>query len=102
MHDVLIIGAGPAGLTAGIYASRSGLDALILESGVVGGQASTAPFIENYPAFESIKGMELMEKMKKHCTNYCEIIEDADVINIKRTEESFIAESGTAYMRAGR
>jgi len=94
MHDVLIIGAGPAGLTAGIYASRSGLDALILESGVVGGQASTAPFIENYPAFESIKGMELMEKMKKHCTNYCEIIEDADVINIKRTEESFIAESG--------
>lgn len=63
-RDVIIIGGGPAGLTAGIYVARSGLNALILEGGAPGGRAGKAPVVENYPGFpEPIKGIELIEKI---------------------------------------
>lgn len=63
MYDVLIIGAGPAGLTAGIYASRGGLKAGIIEMAMPGGQAASTERIENYPGFpEGIGGFELMNK----------------------------------------
>ena len=59
--DILIIGGGPAGLTAGVYASRAGLRSVMLESGFAGGQASTTDRIENYPGFpEGVGGMDLM------------------------------------------
>ena len=59
--DILIIGGGPAGLTAGVYASRAGLNSIVLESGFVGGQASTTDKIENYPGFPGgVGGMDLM------------------------------------------
>lgn len=59
--DILIVGGGPAGLTAGIYASRAGMRSIVLESGFAGGQASTTDRIENYPGFpEGVGGMELM------------------------------------------
>ena len=59
--DILIIGGGPAGLTAGVYASRAGLNSIVLESGFVGGQASTTDKIENYPGFPGgVGGMNLM------------------------------------------
>ena len=64
--DLIIIGAGPAGLTAGIYASRSGLKVLIIEEKIPGGLALEAPIIENYPGFpESISGSELISRMVK-------------------------------------
>jgi len=93
MYDLAIIGAGPAGLTSGIYAVRSGLSTIILESGVSGGQAATAPLVENYPGFESIKGFELMERIKKHCLNYCEIMENEDILNTKKNSNGFIIET---------
>ncbi|MDH5448028.1 MAG: thioredoxin-disulfide reductase [Candidatus Bathyarchaeota archaeon] len=68
--DLIIIGAGPAGLTAGIYAGRSRLKTLILEEKTPGGEAAVAPWIENYPGFESISGLELIEKMTKHCERF--------------------------------
>jgi len=68
--DLIIIGAGPAGLTAGIYAGRSGLKALILEEKMPGGEAAVTPWVENYPGFESISGLELIEKMTKHCKRF--------------------------------
>lgn len=59
MYDLIIIGAGPAGLTAGIYARRANLKTLILEKETIGGQISSSPLVENYPGFEEISGAEL-------------------------------------------
>ena len=62
--ELIIIGGGVAGLTAGIYGSRSGLKTLILEENIPGGQAAVAPIIENYPGFpDGISGMELVDRM---------------------------------------
>ena len=63
IYDVMIIGAGPAGLTAALYASRSNLSTLMLERGVPGGQMINTAEIENYPGFNSITGPDLSEKM---------------------------------------
>lgn len=62
-YDVIIIGAGPAGLTAGIYAGRANLDVLIIERGLYGGQMNNTADIDNYPGFENVLGPELGEKM---------------------------------------
>jgi thioredoxin reductase (NADPH) len=66
MYDLIIIGGGPAGLTAGIYAVRSGLNTLVLERSEISGQIALADMVENYPGFPSISGRELMEKYKNH------------------------------------
>lgn len=65
--DLIVIGAGPAGLTAGIYGARSGLRTLIIEEKSPGGAAAVTPLVENYPGFEAISGRELSEKMAQHC-----------------------------------
>ena len=66
--DLIIVGAGPAGLTAGIYGARSGLRTLVLEMKMPGGLAAEAPIIENYPGFpERISGSDLIEKMMSQC-----------------------------------
>lgn len=66
MIDTLIIGAGPAGLTAGIYANRAALNAVVVEQGVVGGQTATTDIIDNYPGIPNIAGSKLGELMKSH------------------------------------
>lgn len=68
MHDLIIVGGGPAGLAAGIYAVRYGMDVIVLEKSVVSGQISLTNIIENYPGFASISGGELMERFKDHAT----------------------------------
>jgi thioredoxin reductase (NADPH) len=65
--DLIIIGAGPAGLTAGLYGARSGLKTLVLEEKLPGGAIIDTPLIENYPGFESISGRELADKMAENC-----------------------------------
>ena len=70
MYDVIIIGAGPAGMTAAVYASRANLDTLMLERGVPGGQMADTEEIENYPGFESILGQELSTKMLDHAKKF--------------------------------
>ena len=65
---MIIIGAGPAGLTAGIYGARSGLKTLVLEEKTLGGAAADTPLVENYPGFfEGIGGRDLVDKMGEHC-----------------------------------
>ncbi|MBQ8683822.1 MAG: FAD-dependent oxidoreductase [Clostridia bacterium] len=63
MYDILIVGAGPAGLTAAIYARRANKSVLLLEKGAFGGQITFSPKVENYPGFESVSGSELADKL---------------------------------------
>ena len=63
MFDVIVIGAGPAGMTAALYASRSNLSVLLLERGAPGGQLNNTAEVENYPGFDRIMGPELADKM---------------------------------------
>lgn len=67
-YDVVIIGAGPCGLTAAIYALRSGLSVAIIEKNMIGGQTSLTYEVKNYPGFVSISGMELSTKMHEQST----------------------------------
>jgi thioredoxin reductase (NADPH) len=68
--DLIIIGAGPAGLTAGIYGARSGLNTLVLEKGMPGGGLNETPLVENYPGFPNgIRGQDLASKMMEQCEN---------------------------------
>jgi len=70
-YDVIIIGGGPAGLTAGLYAARAGLKSLLVEQGVFGGQIVNARLVENYPGFpEGISGAELGEFMRRQATKF--------------------------------
>ncbi len=70
-YDVVIIGGGPAGLTAGLYASRARLNSLLIERGLVGGQVANAERVENYSGFpEGINGVELGQLMHQQATNY--------------------------------
>ena len=72
--DLVIIGAGPAGLTAGIYAARSGLTAVIVERNVIGGQVATTPVVENYPGLTQIGGKNLVDIMASHALQYVDQI----------------------------
>lgn len=70
-YDLVIVGGGPAGLAAGIYAAREGLDTLIIEQGGVGGQAATTREIENYPGFpEPIGGAALAERLQRQAERF--------------------------------
>lgn len=68
-RDLIIVGCGPAGMTAGLYAARMGLKAVILEAGICGGRMMNAWEIENYPGFEKISGGDLTMKMKTQAQN---------------------------------
>jgi len=71
IKDLIIIGAGPAGMTAGIYAKRSNLNPLIIESKMPGGRVVLTDFVENYPAFpEGISGQELAGLIESQCRNF--------------------------------
>ena len=69
MHDLIIIGAGPAGLTAAIYARRAGKSVLLLERDTFGGQITFSPKLENYPGFETISGNDLAQRMLEQAMN---------------------------------
>ncbi|MGI5918337.1 MAG: thioredoxin-disulfide reductase [Christensenellales bacterium] len=80
MYDVIIVGAGPAGLTAGIYAGRAGMSALILERVFPGGQIARAHIVENYPGFpDGVEGVELGIRFKEHAERHGAVIESAEV-----------------------
>jgi len=89
-YELAIIGAGPAGFTSAIYAGRSGIKTIALDKGIGGGLANLSPNIANYPGFESISGMDLMEKMKQHASKYAEIYFAEEVKKIEKKEDEFI------------
>lgn len=91
--DVAIVGAGPAGLSAAIYAVRSGLTSVVLEGGIVGGQVSVTPVVENYPGFASVPGKRLMDIMGAHARQYAHISEGVTVKTIAPDGERFKLET---------
>jgi len=92
--DVLIIGSGPAGITAGIYTVRGGLKTTILTGMTAGGQLTTTTDVENYPGFEKpISGFELMDKMLKQATNLGIEIDYTSATNIDFKNNPFVCET---------
>ena len=92
-YELVIIGAGPAGLTAGIYAARARMNVLLLEKAVPGGQILVTDWIENYPGFpEGISGFDLAEKMKIHAQELGLKIETAEVhsLNLSETKKEIV------------
>ena len=82
-YDLIIIGGGPAGLTAGIYAGRARLCALLLEKLIHGGQMMTTDLIENYPGFpEGISGFDLSDRMRKQAERFELLIKTAEVLEV--------------------
>jgi len=81
--DVVVAGAGPTGLTAAIYAARSGLTAVVLEKSVIGGQVAITPVVENYPGFASVPGKQLMEMIAAQARSYADIHEGEAIDEVK-------------------
>jgi thioredoxin reductase (NADPH) len=99
-YDVVIVGAGPAGLCAALYCGRSMLKTLILEKGVPGGELLNTELIEDYIGFESVHGFELAEKMTQHALKFgAELVTDAVASVEKRPDGRFTVttESGEPY-----
>lgn len=100
MYDIIIIGGGPAGLTAGLYTTRAKLSSLLLEKGLTGGLVTTTEWIENYPGFEEgILGAELAQKMEKQAVKFGLEITQGSVAKVAirdRTKEVTL-EDGQKY-----
>lgn len=96
MYDIIIIGAGPAGLTAAIYGRRAEKSVLVIEKGVFGGQVTFSPKIENYPAFSEISGNELADKMVEQAISLGAEFEMETVTEIRNGEiKEVVTENGT-------
>ena len=87
LYDVIIIGGGPAGLTAAIYASRANLKVLIIEAAVNGGKLSKTYEIENYPGIKSISGLELATQLTEHSQQFGAKLISGEVMRIDNTDE---------------
>jgi len=95
IYDLVIIGGAPAGFTAGIYAARAGLDAIILDEGMGGGQAATSPWMENYPGFDGISGMDLMVKIKEHAEKNLPVELGVHVESVSESNNIFTIDAGS-------
>ena len=98
-YDVIIVGGGPAGFTAGIYAGRSGLKSMVMEKAMTGGQMSTSYLIENWPGDAEISGQDLTVKMKDHTSRYTEIKEFSEVVDIIK-EDTFLVKTTEDEIRS--
>ncbi|NJB69049.1 thioredoxin reductase (NADPH) [Desulfobaculum xiamenense] len=96
--DVVIVGGGPAGLTAAIYLERSGLKSVVLEKGVVGGQVALTPEVENYPGFKRVGGIQLMELIADQARGYGLVKEGDPVAEIKVGKDIEVFTERTHYV----
>lgn len=81
--DLVIVGGGPAGLTAAIYAVRAGLRTAVVEAEALGGQVATTPIVENYPGFNQVGGKTLVDIMVSHALEYAQIFQGERVLDIR-------------------
>lgn len=102
IYDIIIVGGGPAGLTASIYAQRAGLTTLLIEKGFAGGQVLNTYEVDNYPALPGIGGMELAMKMQEHAFNLgiqslteevTELDLEGDIKKVKTVSEEYKSKS---------
>ncbi|MDQ1276252.1 MAG: thioredoxin reductase [Euryarchaeota archaeon] len=100
MYDLIIIGGGPAGLSAGIYAVRFGLDTLILERNEISGQISMADIVENYPGFPSISGLELMERYRTHAQEVGVKTRITEVLSVRTEDEKKVVSTDCGDLEA--
>ena len=102
VYDVIIIGGGPAGLSAAIYAAREGMDALVIERGALGGQAGATDRIDNYPGFpDGISGQELADRLVAHARRYgVELLSAVEVSGIRRETDCVMVTTATGDMYA--
>lgn len=87
MYDIVIIGAGMAGLTAAIYTARAGKKTLVLESGVIGGEIVSALSVENWPGEAKISGKDLMDKINHQTNNFGVETKYEEVVSVEKTSE---------------
>ncbi len=99
MHDIIIVGAGPAGLTAAIYARRANKTVLLLEKGAFGGQITFSPKVENYPGFDSLSGTELADHFVEQALGQGADVEIETVTGIRDCGEYKVVttEDGAEY-----
>ena len=101
IYDLLILGGGPAGLSAAIYAAREGMDALVLERGALGGQAGATDRIDNYPGFpDGIGGAELADRLVAHARRYgVEMVSAAEIAKVVREPDCVMVttDAGDVY-----
>jgi thioredoxin reductase (NADPH) len=101
IYDLIILGGGPAGLTAAIYATRAELDTLIIEKAVPGGYVSATDWVENYPGFaDGITGMELSKKMEEHAKKFGAAIIQDEVVNVELKSEPKLVQTNQGKYRA--
>lgn len=90
MHDIIIIGGGPAGLTAAVYAKRAGKSVLVLEKGTFGGQITWSPRVDNFPGFSSITGAELGDRLLAQAMEQGAEVELEEAVAAKAEEGGFV------------
>ena len=100
-YDVIVIGAGPGGLTAALYAARANLKVVILDRGIYGGQMNNTAGIDNYPGFVDIQGPELGEKMYQTATNAGAEFAYGDVQSIIQDGNKKIVKTDSGEYEAG-
>ncbi|MBV9271303.1 MAG: FAD-dependent oxidoreductase, partial [Candidatus Eremiobacteraeota bacterium] len=101
MERVIIIGSGPAGLTAAIYAARANLNPLVLAGGMYGGQLMLTTEVENFPGFpDGIMGPELMIKFREQAERFGARIENVDAVSVDFSKRPLVVSSDEAEYRA--
>lgn len=85
--DMVVIGAGPAGLTAAIYAARSGMSTVVLDRANIGGQVAITPVVENYPGYTRIPGKTLTDMMAQQALEYSDIRQGEEVTDVKKNAD---------------
>ncbi len=99
MHDIIIVGAGPAGLTAAVYALRAGKTALVIEKATFGGQIASSPKVENIPGTKEISGVDFADALVDQAIALGADVELEKVISVEKTEDAFrvSTEEGNVY-----
>jgi thioredoxin reductase (NADPH) len=100
MYDLIIVGGGPGGLAAGIYAVRFGLNTLVLERSEISGQIALSGLVENYPGFPAISGLELMEKYKTHAQETGVETKITDVLSVRSEGEKKIVSTDSGDLES--